>query len=297
MLAYRPLQDLKCGALRYLSVIVLIVLPGCSSVILLPGSSSPESFLKPVETSPESVALEILQVRLPASEKEMLEELWEDADELRLDVAVRHELVRNGFRAGVLGGAIPDELSELLQPEDDQPADSSQRVITGENADPKVSRRVVQLNRQNSAIVQTADLRDQVHVLLSENSGIRGRSYQQAEAIYSIQAAAASGQRAEVRLVPELRHGEIRNRYAGGDRGQGIFLMIPSRERETYDQLTMRAELAAGEMLLVSCLPDASGSLGHAFHAEDLRGPTEYQLVFVRLLQVPHSEILASLER
>ena len=103
-----------------------------------------------------------------------------------------------------------------------------------------------------------------------------------------------SGQRIMLELVPELQHGQLKNRYAGGD--QGMILMTQSRERDTFEKLAMNIELAAGEILVVSCLSDVPGSLGHAFHAQNINGPLEYKLVLIRLLQVPGSEILASLE-
>jgi hypothetical protein len=282
-------------SIRHLVALALLsAFSGCSSLFLLPAASDSHSFLRPVETSPDSVTLEIFQVRLPGADAKLAEELWQAIDELRLPVDVRHELVRNGFRAGVVGGALPDGLASHLNLQSEQPETSPERVITGASADPRVTRRVVQLSRADSATIQAAELRSRVHVFMSEDTGIRGRSYQQAEATYALQAKAVAGQRISLQLVPELLHGELKNRYAGGD--QGIFLMTQSRERETFDWLTISAELAAGEMLLVSCLPDVSGSLGHTFHAQDLRGPLDYKLVLVRMLQVPGSEILASLE-
>ncbi|MCH2113471.1 MAG: hypothetical protein MK171_00975 [Pirellulales bacterium] len=251
--------------------------------------------MKPVETSPESVTLEIFQVRLPAGDPHLAEQLWRSVDELRLQVDTRHELIRNGFRAGIVGGTLPDGLAAHMDLQSQQPEVSPERIVTGQNADPTVTRRVVQLNRKDAAAIHTADLQQRVHVLLSEDGGIRGNTYEQAEAVYSLRAEAIAGQRIAVELVPELHHGELRPRYVGGD--LGMFLMSQSRKRNTFDGLTMHARLAPGEMLLVSCLHDASGSLGHAFHAQDDLGPSEYKLVLIRLLQAPCSEILAAVER
>lgn len=297
MLVRRPLHDRTSrasGVPMLAAVVALVASSGCSSLILSNQAEDPQSFLKPVETSPDSVALEIFQVRLPASDTQVWEELWQAVDELRLQVDTRHELVRNGFRAGVVGGALPDGLALHLNLQGEQPVVSSERLITGESADPKVTRRVVQLGRKDTTAIQAAHLRQRLHVFMSEDDGIRGRSYEQAEPVYALRAEAVAGQQIAVQLVPELHHGELRNRYAGSD--QGVLVMSMSRERETFDGLTMRARLAPGEMLLVSCLPDVSSSLGHAFHAQDYRGPQEHKLVLIRLLQIPGSEILASLD-
>jgi len=261
-------------------------------LLTLPVPEDPQSFLKAVETAPDSVALEIFQVRVPATDHALDAQLWQAVDEQRLDIDVRHELIRNGFRAGVLGGTVPDSLAKYLKLKSEMPDTQAARLITGQSADPTVTRRIVQLSRSELATIQVTDLRNKLNVLMNDAGGLRGRSYKQVQAVYSMRAEAVAGQRVVLRLTPELQHGELRNRYAGSD--QGIFLVTPSRERELYDQLELNVEMAAGEILVVGGLPDASGSLGHAFHAENRRGPAELKLVLVRLVEVPGSEILAN---
>ncbi len=266
---------------------------GCSpmfSELPPPGS---HAFLRPVETAPESVALEIFLVRIPANDRQLTEELWGTVDEGRFEVELRRDLVRNGFRAGVLGSTLPDVLARHLNLQSEMPEMTTEQLITDKSADPSVVRRVIQLNRHEPAIVQASDLKEKQHVLISSDSGLQGRSYHQVQAVYSLRAEPVVGQRVLLSLTPELQHGELRNRYTGSE--QGIFLLKPSRERETYDQLKLKVELAAGELLVVGCLSDSPGSLGYAFHAVAQRGPAEHKLILVRLLQVPGSEILANI--
>lgn len=276
------------------SAVLWLIAPwlvGCNLMFSVPMPAGPESLLTKLETSPESVTLEIFQLRVPTKDPQWNDQLWQAVDEQRLEVDVRHELIRNGFRAGVLTGAIPEGLANRLNLQSELPEVSPERVITQQSADPQVVGRVLQLNRHESAIIQASDLVSQLHVLVSDENGVGGRTYEQVEAVYSMRAEATAGQRVLLRLTPELRHGELKNRYAGSD--QGIFLVTPSRERESYDQLKITTTLAAGELLVLSCLPDAAGSLGHAFHTQKRRGPTDYKLILVRLVEVPGSEILA----
>ena len=250
-----------------------------------------KGFLQSVETAPDSVTLEIFQVRIPAHDPELAEQLWSNVDEQRLDVQSRRELVRNGFRAGVLSGTIPDVLARHLNLQSEMPAASSEQVITDKNADPSVLRRVIQLNRHGSATVQASDLQQKLLLMIKSDKGLKGRSYDHAQAVYSLRAESVVGQRVAISLTPELQYGELRNRYSGG--AQGIFLTTPSRKREIFDQLEVSTELTAGELLLVGCLPSVPGSLGLAFHSIDRGGQAEHKLLLVRLLQVPGSEILA----
>jgi len=254
-------------------------------------SAEEQTFLRPVKTAPDSVTLEIFQVRIPANDAELTEEIWSTIDEQRLGVALRRNLVKDGFRAGVLGGAMPDMLARHLNLQSEMPEASSEQLITDQSADPSVFRRVIQLNRREAATVQASDLQPQLFVMTEGESGLKARNYDQVQAMYSLRAEPVAGQRVSIRLTPELQHGEMRNRYSGSARG--IFLMTPSREREIFDQLEITTKLAAGELLVVSCLSAVPSSLGQAFHAVDRGGPAEHKMLLVRLLQVPGSEILA----
>ena len=268
---------------------------GCTSLLTLPVPPDSQSILRAVETGPDSLTLEIFQVRVPADHPQLSDELWQSVDEQRLDLRLRRNLVRNGFRAGVLGSAVPDTLAELLNLQERFTETENNRLITGESANPRVTRRVLQLNRHDQATIQTSELQEHLHVLLGSENGVEGKSFDQVQTVYTLRATPAEGQRVSLRLTPELQYGELRNRYAGSD--QGIFLVTPSRQREAYEQLTVSTELAPGEFLVLGGVEDASGSLGQAFHGVDLAaGPAQQKLVLVRLLQVPPSEILADVQ-
>ena len=280
----------RTRALAHAVMLLSSGLTGCQTMFTLPPPVDSEALLRAVEASPESVTLEIYQVRMPAGQRAIVEELWQSVDEQRLDVGLRRQLVRNGFRAGVVAGPVPDVLARQLNLQDELPEVSPERQITQRSADPKVTRRVLQLNRHESATIQTSDVQSRLDILLCDRHGVAGRRFFQVQPTYAMRAATV-GQRVSLRLTPELHHGEMKNRYAGSD--QGIFLLTPSRERETYDHLEMGTALAAGELLIVGCLADAPGSLGHAFHAHRAAGPKEFKVVLVRLLQVPECNLLA----
>jgi len=295
---FRPTLSTKCYALALL----LLGITGCSTILSDPLSLekiSPEAqtFLRPVKTAPDSVTLEIFQVRIPANDDALTEAIWSHVDEQRLGVALRRNLVKDGFRAGVLSGALPDGLARHLNLQSEMPEASSEQLITDQSADPRVLRRVIQLNRHEAATVQASEFQPKLFVMTEGDEGLKAHNYEQVQAVYSLRAEPVAGQRVSIRLTPELQHGEMRNRYSGSARG--IFLVMPSREREIFDQLEIGTELAAGELLVVSCLSAVPSSLGQAFHAIDPRGtidrggPAEHKLLLMRLLQVPGSEILA----
>jgi hypothetical protein len=264
---------------------------GCQ-VFDKPPDRALESLLKPVNTSKESVAIEIFQARIPLDQEAKADALWERIDEQKFDAELRRKLVANGLRVGVVGGALPEDLAKLLELDGEAAEVSDSQQITDQTAVPRVTRRVVQVKRSNPISIQVSELRDEAQVLLSQDGAFGGKTFRQMQGVYSLQAETAPGQRVKVRLTPELQHGELKPRYTPGAQ-QGIFMSIPSREREVFDDLSMDATLAPGELLVLGCLPAAKTSLGGVFHTATAAGKDERKLILVRLLQVPPSEILA----
>lgn len=287
-----------CSAGAASVVAAWCALTGCHAVLEPPVSGGVEQLLKPPAASPDTVTLEIFQVRIMPEQAAQAAQLWNQVDEQCLSTEARRRLVANGFRAGVAGAPLPDELSQLLglgsgaaATAEGDPAEKD-RLITDKTAAPPVRRRLVQLDRREHVAIQTSEVVEELRVLLSREGRLHGQTFLQTQAVYAMRAEATAGQRAAVSLVPELHHGELRNRYRGSD--QGIFLMSPSREREVFDELLLQAELSPGELLVLGCVPDAGASLGYAFHRADEAAAGEQKLVLVRLLQVPQSEILAA---
>jgi hypothetical protein len=276
-----------------LALALLAAVSGCHSVLEPPVSAGIDKLMKPVQTAPNSVTLEIFHVRIPPEEANRVETLWDEIDEQWLSAETRRRLVANGFRSGVVGGALPDALADFIGIDPSQAgAPAADRVITDQAAAPKIRRRVVQLDRHEQTTIQASDLREEIRVLFGGEGQLRGKSFQQAQAVYALRAEAIDGQRVALRVAPEVHHGQLRNRYRGSD--QGIFMMTPSRETETFEELRLDAELSPGELLVLGCLRDAGASLGHAFHrSPEASGAGDEKLVLVRLLQVPQSEILA----
>lgn len=274
-------------------------LAGCAAATLAlgcqvfdkPPDQALENLLKPVNSSSDSVSLEIFQARIPLDQDAKADALWEGIDEQKFDADLRRRLVANGLRVGIVGGSLPKQLADLLELDGASSATGDAQVITDQSAVPRVTRQVIQAKRRDPRQIQVSELRDEGQVLLSRDGSFGGKTFRQMQGVYSLQAESIPGQRVKLRLTPELHHGDLKQRYAGST--QGIFMSIPSREREVFDELAMDASLAPGELLVIGCLPAAKTSLGGVFHTATAAGKAERKLILVRLLQVPPSEILA----
>ena len=264
---------------------------GCQTLFLVPPSPKTIDQLLTPAVSSGSVTLEIFQARIPLEKEAEADALWSQVDEQCFDVELRKRLLANGLRAGVVGVPLPETLSDLMALECKMPETSTKRVITGQSAVPQVTRRVVQINDHDQSTIQASELRDEAQVLTSENGVLNGRTYKEVQGVYGLRAKTVPGQRVRLDLVPELQHGELKNRRVGND--QGIFLITQTRDREVFDRLAMEVELAPGEILVLGCLPDATTSLGGTFHTAEIEGRSARKLILVRALETPPSEILA----
>jgi hypothetical protein len=269
----------------------LLLIAGCQAIIA-PPENTLEKLMRPAATSPDSVTLEIFYARIPLEKGGNADAIWKQIDEQAFQADLRRELVANGLRAGVVGTPPPMELSQLLTLDTDVVDNpSAAQVITAESASPQVVRRVMQLHRSDEKAIQVSEAREEAQVLISDNGRVGGKTFRNVVGTYNLRAETIAGQRIKVRLTPELDYGEKKMRYSGSQ--QGILLKTPSQEREPFERLAMEAELAPGDLLVISCLPDAQSSLGGILHTASRAGKDERKLIVVRMLQVPPSEILA----
>jgi hypothetical protein len=252
-----------------------------------------ESFLRSVEALPGSVTLEVFHVRFSADQQEQVRALWKQVDEQQLPASLRRELMRNGFRAGILGGALPDTLALALGLQSEMPESSPIRMVTEQTARPRIKRRVLQLAPDQPATIHPSEQAGQIELLVNRSGEVVGKTYTQAESVYSMEAELIDGQSVEVRLTPEVHHGDLRNRYTGVEE-QGIFLVTSGREREVFDDMQIHAELAPGELIVVGSMSDMDGSLGHFFHSDQGSQHHDDKLILVRLLRIPRTDILAN---
>ncbi len=173
------------------------------------------------------------------------------------------------------------------------PEKSPIRTITQQSARPRVKRRVLQLAPEQEAIIHPSELVEQFDLLVHQGGTVHANRYSQVESVYTLAAEPTAGQHAEVTLTPEVHHGALRNRYTGMEE-RGIFLTTPSRERNVFELLQLRAELAPGELIVIGRMPDKRGSLGYLFHSDRGEQQCDDKLILVRLLRIPTSDILAS---
>jgi hypothetical protein len=278
--------------------LLVIVTSGCRMFIDedQPPGRSP---LRPAEASPDSVRMEIIWARFAADDPDLNETTWREIDETQIAPSVRRELARNGFRAGVIGGSVPDAIARALgsgETHDDEQSATDNPEAVPLTAEPVVHGRIQQLRRNQRSEIQASDIHASLPLLTGSGQELSGQTFHDAQAIYALRVDPQPDQTVLVELTPELHHGQARLRFARDDDNMGILRQAPMREREVYSKLRMSVRLAPGEMLVLLGLNDAGSRLGHYFHTVDSSDGPQQKLILIRLAEVPSSDIFAAMD-
>lgn len=275
---------------RPLLLVALAVASGCSPV----KPPSAKSLLTPASMAPESSALEVFFVRCPMGDRRANDMLWEQVDEQCLPAEVRIQLTRNGFRAGLIGGQIPDGLSKLLDLAKSPTEGSADRLQGAElQEEPQVIRRHLQVRPGVRQEIITSEVYDELPVLVSDAGQLAGQTYQQAQGMLALKTANVLDGRVRLELLPEIHYGQQRQRWVAG---QGMYRLEAGRERRVFDSLAVSTSLARGQMFVMTCLANRPGSIGYHFFCDKRGGRCDQKLLVVRLVQTQHDDLLQPTE-
>ncbi len=265
---------------------VVLAACGCSEV----PKRSARQLLRPAQMSPDSVVVDIYFVRFPFGDAEANGDLWAEVDEQHFPTDLRQRLARNGFRAGLIAGPLPEGLWRLLDaPDKPGPAEGGMEVkVTDLREDPKVVRRHVQARAGQRTEIQASGVYERLPVLLCDAGGVCGQEYTEAQGVLAMRAEPQPDGRVRIHLVPEVHYGQARLQRIptpGGVR------LEPGRPRRAFDELALEATLQPGHMVLLTSLPHKLGSLGHYFFTQERSGKLEQKLVVIRLSQTQRDDL------
>jgi hypothetical protein len=264
---------------RILEVLLAVLaIAGCTKP-LIKGKSP----LAPARMSPDSCVLDVFFVRVPFGDPRANDELWQELDEQHFPADLRGRLMRNGFRVGVVEGQIPVVLSDLLEL-GDKPAPSDELKganLTDLSTTPRVMRQHMQLKAGNPSEIVASGTYEQLPVLLCEDDRLSGETYNQAQGIFNLKTLPLPDGRIRIDMVPEMHHDQPRQRRI---EDQGVLRFDFSRPKRVFEDMALSTTLSPGGMLVMTSLPNRSGSLGHHFFTEN-EGRLEQKILVIRLSQ------------
>ncbi|MBX3413483.1 MAG: hypothetical protein KF708_12405 [Pirellulales bacterium] len=237
--------------------------------------------------SQDSVALDLVFIQVPETQRHVIPDLWQHVDEQSIELRVRERLHQHGFRAGLVGTTVPRTLERLLGDQLGPSAQADPTIV--ETLEPReigVRMRHQQLRANKRSENVVSGVQAEWPMLVRAGNEVSGKTFLQAQGILALRVKPLGDSRATFELTPELHHGEPRRRYEPGE--EGSWLLDSGRAREIFDDMQIVATLARGEMLLVGAQQDMPGSLGQRFFmlgdATSVSVPGE-RLFLIRLAQ------------
>jgi hypothetical protein len=267
---------------------VTAALAGCSS--WQQTAPKEQSLLKPISAADDGVELEIVSIRFPFGDEDLNDSIWNDIDEQQLPLSVRQKLAEAGLRAGVIGGQLPAALARLMAAADQAPANAIAAAARLEQA-PPVSRQQMQLHSGWRGEIISSSVYPELPLLTREDGRLSGQTYSAAQGVLQAKAEALGDRRIRLSIVPELQYGQMRHQWTVEE---GRLVGQQGKSKRVFDQLAFEAALAPGEMLVLTSLPQRSGTLGHYLFTEPRDDQLQQKLLVVRLADTHYSDLFAS---
>ena len=252
---------------------------GCDSMPFVRSSSQQATAFKlPMLTAPrDSVEVDIVFVDRPVSDPLLGKTLWREIDQVGTLSAEQRGAIREaGLLVGHVGSTPPDALQALLNLTDED----QERQRREANGIPNATARRVALTGGSDSEIWSNEPVAQRSVTLSgrkplELTNVRG--------LLRLKAERSQDGWARLDFTPELHHGQTGTRPFAG--AAGWMYRTTQEVIPCYSQ-HFSANLNVGEMLVLTCDRERTGTLGESlFQFEDSAGPKQ-RLVVVRLAEL-----------
>ena len=251
--------------------------------------TSESKTLRRLGLAPDAVVFDVLIAHTPYQELELLDEMWNDADEQALDLSTRRRLNDQGFRVGVIGASTPESLSKLLTLKGRELRSTITEEVDYSKTESALSSvaysKPVNLRAgMKSSIEMQSEVSPSIPILERENGALVGKSYENARPIISVAIEQQSDGSVLFDLSPLLRYGapQMTSRYQHGQ-----LVRVQEQPTKTFDQLRFSATLRPGQFLVIGANDAKSHALGNYFFSDGGKD-FERKTLVIRLLVTQH---------
>jgi hypothetical protein len=276
----------------YSALVWLVVLTGgggCSFIDRYE-TLEPRSILAKATPADDTINLEIYFAKTVLNDPALNQSLWTQVDEQRIDADLRKRLAHDGIRVGVLGPQAPPELARLLALTDqpiEKPTDGTPLEV---DTEPAVTLRRLQARAGRRNEIMSSNTYDELPLIRRSGEQLVGKTFRGADGRFALRGFSDAGGMVRLELVPELHHGEQQPRWVGTD---GVLRLEAGKPREVFQELAVSVTLAPGEMLLMTTMPEKSGTLGHYFFTQPTSAQPAQKLLVLRPTQAASDELFA----
>ncbi len=272
---------------------LLLAFAGCSG--WLPVSKEPppieKSFAR-VEVPRDTVGIESIVIRLDNHQAEMLPDVWASLDEQVVAPELRIALDRNGLRAGKASGHLPATLDQWVRVHE-QRRDEDPLEQVGLASDASTFAQLWRCRPDSRKELTVRKLFTEDATVFYVDSGNKGAVFRSPHFLYSLQAKSHGDGSATVRLVPEIKYGEMRRVVVAKDSA------IRTDERQdsiVWDGMAVEMRLQHGDCVVLGATPNPRALGEHFFQTRTKDGEMQHVLLLVRLSETHHDETFTPTE-
>lgn len=243
-----------------------------------------------------SVVVEVAIGNLPPSVLGVWERAWEQLDAQALDLQTRRLLDENGIRAGIAGTRLPRELetvvnwSEPISPDGNTSGSDHRSLVSFEKNLQFGTHKYQQLRPGSDEWFACSPLAEKVAWQTVRGEEIKSGVCTSAEAGMSVSLVTASQGFVELQVAPEIRHGDLKHRYALGETS---FIYNTSRDQQKIPELGFSCRLAAGETLVVAATQPETG-IGQLIFGTGLASGLPPRFLLIRAVSLPDNNLFPS---
>lgn len=247
--------------------------------------------LPPAKVAPDSVGVEFYSIRYPLGDDRIDGALWSELGEQQTPLEARSRLADNAIRVGLVGGRLPPTLESLLKlSEIAPPREGEFRPVEAVEAPPVTGRRLQLRSGQPARVIVTGEphRHPELHMLEVREGGVRGRTFRDAQGLFTLKATPRPDGRVTLELTPEVEYGQAEVSFTPRDQG----ITMESRPRHVaYENLKLEVVLSPGETLVMSAAPHRPGGIGDRFFSTRVGGELGRKLILFRLAQTQHDGV------
>jgi hypothetical protein len=274
-----------------LAFCLLVLTVSCESISKTTPTKSPDGLLPPPsESNINSVGIEIFTISIPQHRQELVRQLWLEVDEQSLSPQLRHELIAQGFRVGVLGNMISPSLSKLINvtanPQTKPLGNSGdfQEVSLAEMLrEPTATRQYRNLQPEMRALLKAFDEPiSELSLFWSEEGRFAGQTFKDAAGLICVRAVTQNDGSVQFEMMPELEYGVPEQRFR---QQAGIVIHEVVKPRRKFESLVVSQKLLPGQWIIIGAVSSDCSGAGRAFFIRE-KSEVEQRFLAIRLVKV-----------
>lgn len=243
--------------------------------------------LERVVLPPKSVTIDVIIVRVPYQNREILQSLWNDVDEQELDWEFRKKINQAGFRAGIIGASIPNSLSQLLMLKGKPLRQSVEEeiIVSDEESTSFSSSKPYTLRAGIKSVIEIQnELIPSIPILVFDDGDLKAKNYDNARPSLTVSSDLIPDGSVRLNITPLIQYGsqQLVTKYQHGQ-----LIRVSEQPTKTFDDLKCSLYLRPGQFLVMGALDNKYKRLGNYYFSkgdDDL----EQKILVIRLLVTQH---------